>query len=205
LPSPSIFSYIAKSADQMAFMSPAALLNGNVDSEVTVIQEQCAYHTPEPMFLVPTGKAQKRVDVAGRLEEGPNFRVLEYRNVLMLGLYSAQQFNSWPVSMVALSDFPRAYLEDRLAVVAATKLDNSEQKQLTHQYALDSQKLENTVARIERSYDPSSAIGKRCDDGGKTLKTDPHSFKQLRRFEQLDGHIVSVSRRRRNPLRGVAA
>jgi hypothetical protein len=155
LPSPSIFSFVGKSDTKVGFMGPAALLSGSWQPQQQIISEQCRFGTADPMFFVPTEVAQKGWAFAGRLNSGENqFQVNEYRNVLTLGLTGAQQLNTWPVSLVALSDFPRAYLEPRLAMVAGAKLDAADQKRLAQQYIANAARINEAVERLERTYDP---------------------------------------------------
>jgi hypothetical protein len=140
---------------KIAFIGPGALLNDSWPPQQAIIAEQCRFHTADPMFFVPTEMAQKGWVFAGRLNSDEHhFQVNEYRSVLTLGLYGSQQLNTWPVSLIALSDFPRAYLEPRLAMVAGAKLDAAAQEKLQQQYLENAARIEAAVQRLERTYNP---------------------------------------------------
>lgn len=156
VPNPSIFSFVGRSNTKLAFISPGALVDNGWPPQQAIIQEQCIFHTSDPMFLVPTEVAQKGWAFAGRLNpDEHHFQVNEYKSILTLGLYGAQQLNTWPVSLIALSDFPRAYLEPRLAMVAAAKLDAADQKKLQNEYIANAARIEAAVRRLESTYNPA--------------------------------------------------
>ncbi|MHB8383088.1 MAG: hypothetical protein ACYDC3_12215 [Candidatus Binataceae bacterium] len=156
IPSSSIFNIIGKSKTKIAFVGPAALLSDSWPPQQQIINEQCSFHTADPVFFVPTEAAQKGWTFAGRLNpDSHHFQVNEYKSIFTLGLYGSQQLNTWPVSMVALSDFPRAYLEPRLAMLAAAKLDAATQKELAHEFLSDANRIETVVQRLESTYDQS--------------------------------------------------
>jgi hypothetical protein len=155
IPSPSVLDFVGVSKTKIGFMGPGALLSDSWPPQQAIINEQCSFHTADPMFFVPTEAAQKGWAFAGRLNpESHQFQANEYKSLLTLGLYGSQQLNTWPVSMIALSDFPRAYLEPRLAMVAAAKLDAATQKELAHQFVHNADHIETVVQRLESAYDP---------------------------------------------------
>lgn len=155
IPSPSILDFVGISKTKIAFMGPGALLSDSWPPQQEIINEQCSLHTSDPMFFVPTEAAQKGWAFAGRLNpESHHFQANEYKSILTLGLYGSQQLNTWPVSMIALSDFPRAYLEPRLAMLAAAKLDPATQKQIAHRFLSNADHIEAVVQRLESTYDP---------------------------------------------------
>jgi hypothetical protein len=152
LPSPSEFDYVGKSKTEIAFMDPAALLDGT-PIEADVIQRQCAMKTPDPLFFIPSDKVANWT-FAGRVNPDGTFQALDYKNILTFGLTGSEQVGTWPITLVPLSEFPTEYLEQRLQFVAADKIDAGQQKQLAATYIANSQKLEMIVAQLESSYDP---------------------------------------------------
>ncbi len=161
IPNTSIFSFVGLSKTKVAFMGPSALLTDSWQPQEEIINEQCTFHTADPMFLAPTDVAQKGWAFAGRLNpDDHHFQANEYKSVLTLGLYGSQQLNTWPVSLIMLSDFPRAYLEPRLAMVAGAKLDAATQKELVQQYLGNADRINNVVQRLERTYDQREECAK---------------------------------------------
>ena len=57
------------------------------------------------------------------MNQGPTIQALEYKTIFTLGLTGPQQLNAWPVSMVSLSDFPDAYLAERLSFLGKSQPD----------------------------------------------------------------------------------
>src|SRR5262249_46210255 len=103
VPTPSTFQYLTRST-KVLFLSPAALYDDSPMIESIVIQEQCHAKSPDPVFFVPR-QDDSHWHFAGRLDPGDDFRALEYRNWLMLGLAKGNvQFNTWPVELVSLAD-----------------------------------------------------------------------------------------------------
>jgi len=49
---------------------------------------------------------------------------------------------------------PEAYLEQRLTMLANAKLDKPQQDSLAQNYIEDSKRMGETVARLEKSYNP---------------------------------------------------
>jgi exonuclease VII small subunit len=187
MPSPSEFDFVGKSKTEIEFMNPAALLESS-RVEAKVIQEQCAMHTPDPVFFVFDDKLPGWT-FAGRLNPDGTFQVLDYKNALTFGLSGSEQVGTWPVMLVALSDFPKEYLEDRLGFVGTDKIDAAQQKQLTAAYIANSQKLETIVAQLERSYDPVEECVQALKPGfsqldqRETLEANPPRMISLRRGE----------------------
>jgi hypothetical protein len=155
LPSPSVFDYVGKSRVKLAFVNPAALLDGSNWTYAKIVEEQCAFSNPDPPFFIPNENTNGGWTFAGRLNKDDTFQVLTYKNILTLGLMEGtDQLGTWPVKLITLSDFPQEYLNERLAFVNANQLGSSEQHELVSKYMADSQQLEARVAQLERSYDP---------------------------------------------------
>jgi hypothetical protein len=155
MPKPSAFDYVGKSNTEVKFVNPAALLTGSSRVDATVIEEQCMFHSADPLFFVPNEKAEGAWTFAGRMNKDATFQALDYQSIFSLGIgEGAQQVGTWPVKMVALSDFPDEYLQDRLSVVSADKIDGADQHALTTRYIANSERLEQRVAQLEQAYDP---------------------------------------------------
>ena len=147
----------AEPSTKVGLISPAALLAENGQLDVTIIDEQCKFHTPDPPFLIPSDvAAQKGWVFTGRLDDEDHLRevqAMEYRSLFGWG-WPKQQLNSWPLAMTTLSDLPEAYLEQRLTMLANAKLDKPQQDNLAQSYIDDSKTMGETVARLEKSYNP---------------------------------------------------
>jgi hypothetical protein len=162
MPKPSAFDYVGKSSTEVKFVTPAALLTGSSRVDAAVIEEQCEFHSADPLFFVPNEKSESAWTFAGRMNQDGTFQALDYQSIFSLGIgEGAQQVGTWPVKMVALSDFPDQYLQDRLAVVAADKIDGAEQHALTTRYIANSQRLEQHVDQLEQAYDPQEECVRR--------------------------------------------
>jgi hypothetical protein len=154
---PSIFDRLEKST-KVEVVGPPAFLDENVQLDASVINEQCSFHTPDPPFLVPADlPAQQGWVFLGRLnsdeDETREMQALAYSSFFGWG-WSKQQTNTWPLGMTTLSEMPDAYLEPRLAMIVGAKLEKAQQDQLTRESIDDSQKIEEVVGRLERSYNP---------------------------------------------------
>jgi hypothetical protein len=151
---PSLLDVRARST-QIGFLSPAALLAENPSLEGYIISEQCYFRTPDPLFLVPDEDRQINWMFAGRLNQDHNFNAVEYRNILTLGLMQgAVQLSAWPVQLVALSDMPQVFLQDRLPLLPQAKMSSDDTRELEQTYLRQEQRIENVVARLEESYNP---------------------------------------------------
>src|SRR5690242_12687222 len=159
IPPPSLFDQVEKSTP-VGLMSPAALLDGNPRLEADVVSAQCKFRTADPPFFVPKTDSNKDWSFVGRLNdkmdgdrEMREMDAMEYRSFFGFG-WSKQQLNSWPVDMVTLSEMPKVYLDQRLAMLSKVKLDEGQQKDLAARYIDDSQKIQDTVERLEKTYNP---------------------------------------------------
>ena len=160
---PSIFDEMETST-KVAIFSPAALLEGNPRLEMTIVQSQCKFHTADPPFLVPTLTANKGWTFNGRVNQGTvegggdhEAEAMEWRSWLGFG-WPKQQINSWPLSMVTLSDMPRMYLDDRLEMLSQNnyKLNQRQQDALTQQFIEDSQKIHDVTHRLVSTFNPDT-------------------------------------------------
>ena len=158
---PSVFDEIEVST-RLAVFSPDALLDGNGALDATVVNSQCRFRTADPPFLVPTTVANKTWVFTGRLNERQkddtyfgDAQALEYRSWFGFG-WPKEQLNSWPLSMVTLSQMPQAYLEDRLPMLSDPILkDNKAQsEQLLKEYIDNSHQIQSRVEILVSSYDP---------------------------------------------------
>jgi hypothetical protein len=152
IPKPSFFDFVGRST-KIRYLSPASLLADSTLVEAYLIEEQCAFETADPPFMVPRFQDEKGWTFAGRLNQGQTMQALEYRSLLLLGLWGDQQLNAWPVSLILMSDFPEAYLSDRLAMLAAVKLPPEQQKPLADRYIQDADQIRSTVQSVVRAYD----------------------------------------------------
>jgi hypothetical protein len=148
-PGPSLFNVVGRST-KFVFVSPSALLIDSRDVEKTLIQEQCIFHSADPPFLVPAF-SQKWMFV-GRLNQGPTMEALEYKSLLTLGLTGPQQLNTWPVRLVALSDFSDEYLAERLPVVGKAQPDV--RSDILAQYLSDARHIREVSDSIVKTYNP---------------------------------------------------
>jgi hypothetical protein len=149
---------------RLAIFSPAALLDGNIALERTVLASQCRFRTADPPILVPTANANKTWAFNGRIEEAKSksdepaldAEALEYRSWFGLGS-PKQQLNTWPLAMVTLSEMPEQYLEDRIAMLSdhQQQMDKAQMIALTHHYIENSQNLQARVQLLVGSFDPS--------------------------------------------------
>ncbi len=155
MPKPSAFDYVAKSETEVKFVNPASLLTNSSRIDAKVIEEQCRFHSADPLFFIPNAKSEGAWTFAGRMNEDGTFQALDYQSIFSLGIgEGAQQVGTWPIKMVPLSDFPDEYLQDRMAVVATDKIDGAYQHDLTARYIANSQRLEQRVAELEQAYNP---------------------------------------------------
>jgi hypothetical protein len=157
IPPSSIFDE-AEPSTKMALMSPAALLEENGQLDLAIMNEQCKFRSPDPPFLVPSEAAQKGWIFAGRLNDDGKLREMEsmeYRSFFGFG-WSKQQLNSWPLGMTTLSEMPESYLDERLTVLSNAKLAKEQQDSLAQRYVDDSRKIQERVARLEKTYNPEA-------------------------------------------------
>ncbi|HTW87802.1 MAG TPA: hypothetical protein VMD75_07335 [Candidatus Binataceae bacterium] len=152
---PSMFDYTTHST-KVAFLAPAALTAENPVTEAFVVKEQCYFKTADPLFFVPDESQQPNWDFAGRLDATNHFEALEYRSILTLGLTDGNsQLNSWPVELVALSDMPQVFLQQRLAPLTKAKLQSSDEHELAQEYIRQSMTIQRVVNRLETDYNPA--------------------------------------------------
>lgn len=159
VPPASIFDQVEMSSE-LQLIAPSALLQENGRLDQQIIAEQCKYHTPDPPFFVPTVDAHKGWNFIGRLNEQKDgepreMQAMEYRSFWGFG-WPKQQLNSWPVSMVTLSQMPRQYLSERLVMINNSKLNQDQADELTKRYIDDSAKIGDAVKRLESTYNPDS-------------------------------------------------
>jgi hypothetical protein len=161
---PSIIDQVETST-KLAVFSPSAILDGNTSLEQTIVESQCKFRSADPPFLVPNPTANKNWTFNGRINEAEqksqdlvslDAQALEYRSWFGFGV-SKQQLNTWPVSMVTLSEMPREYLEQRLAMLSdhVYQVNQRQQDALTSRYIEDSQKIQDRVQILVSSFDPS--------------------------------------------------
>jgi hypothetical protein len=147
----------------VGLIGPSAFLNENGQLDGTVINEQCSFHTPDPPFLVPEDtSAQKGWIFTGRLNSDNELwemQAMEYRSFFGLG-WPKQQTGTWPLGMTTLSEMPNAYLEPRLEMITSVKLEKAQQDSLAQDYISNSQKIEEVVSRLEKTYNPEECIQK---------------------------------------------
>ena len=155
-PGPSLFNFVGRST-KFVFVSPSALLADSGDVEKSLVQEQCMFHSADPPFLVPTFN-QKWLFV-GQMNQGPTIQALEYRSIFTLGLSGPQQLNSWPVSLVSLSDFSDDYLAERLPVVGKAQPDV--RSDVLAEYIASSKRIRYITDSIIRNYNPQVQCGPR--------------------------------------------
>ena len=115
------------------------------------------FHNADPPFLVPTFN-QKWLFV-GHMNQGPTIQALEYRSIFTLGLSGPQQLNSWPVSLVSLSDFSDDYLAERLPVVGKAQPDV--RSDVLAEYIANSRRIRYITDSIIRNYNPQVQCGPR--------------------------------------------
>ena len=144
-------------------IGPAAFLNENRLLDGTVIFEQCSFHTSDPPFLVPADtSAQKGWMFTGRLnsdDQLQEMQAMEYRSFFGLG-WPKQQTSTWPLDLTTLSEMPNVYLEQRLEMIDGAKLEKAQQDNLAQSYISNSQKIEEVVSRLEKTYNPEECIQK---------------------------------------------
>jgi hypothetical protein len=155
-PGPSLFNFVGRST-KFVFVSPSALLADSSNVEKSLVQEQCMFHNADPPFLVPTFN-QKWLFV-GHMNQGPTIQALEYRSIFTLGLSGPQQLNSWPVSLVSLSDFSDDYLAERLPVVGKAQPDV--RSDVLAEYIANSKRIRYITDSIIRNYNPQVQCGPR--------------------------------------------
>ena len=153
-----------ETSTKLAIFAPAALLDSNPRLEQTIIESQCKFHTADPPFLAPTLTANKGWTFNGRVNQGKvedggeqEAEALEWRSWFGFG-WPKQQINSWPLSMVTLSDMPRMYLDDRLQMLGQNnyKLNQRQQDALTQQFIADSQKIREVTHRLVSTFNPDT-------------------------------------------------
>jgi len=159
VPNPSIFDYAGRDI-KVPYVSPAALLDDSLTLEANILEQQCRFRTPDPLFLVPVSSSAMMFD--GRLNEERTFQVLSYKTMLLLGLSpGSQQLTRWPVRLAALAEMPRLFLEERLNLAANAKLDLAQQQALAKEFIDDSKKIQATVERLEKTFNPLRQCGLR--------------------------------------------
>lgn len=159
---PSIIDQVETST-KLSMFSPAALLDGNTSLDQTVVESQCEFRTADPPFLVPTTVANKNWTFNGRVNEGQSdhaigqdAQALEYRSWFGFG-WPKQQLNTWPVSMVTLSEMPKEYLDDRLTMLSdhTYQVSKAQTDALTKDYIDDARKIQDRVQILVSAFDPS--------------------------------------------------
>ncbi len=157
---PSILDQVEPST-KLAMFSPSALLDGSASMDRIIVQSQCEFRTADPPFLVPTAVANKNWTFPGRVEQakthfGDDAEALEYRSWFGFGA-AKQQLNSWPVSMVTLSEMPKAYLDDRLTMLSdhTYQVNKAQTDALTADYINESHKIQDRVQILVSSFDPT--------------------------------------------------
>ena len=158
---PSIIDEVEPST-RLAMFSPSALLDGSASMDRIIVDSQCRFRSADPPFLVPTSVANKNWTFTGRIEKanakqpGEDAQALEYRSWFGFGS-GKQQLNSWPVSMVTLSEMPKAYLDDRLTMLSdhTYQVNKAQTDALTTGYINDSQKIQDRVQILVSSFDPA--------------------------------------------------
>jgi hypothetical protein len=149
-PGPSLFNFVGKST-KFIFVSPSALLADSPQIENSLMREQCMFHSADPPFLVPSFN-QKWLFV-GRMNQGPTIQALEYKTIFTLGLTGPQQLNAWPVSMVSLSDFPDAYLAERVSFLGNSQPDV--RSDVLSEYIGNSRHIKAVSDQLIKNYNPS--------------------------------------------------
>jgi len=158
---PSIIDEVETST-KLAMFSPAALLDGSAVLDATRVDSQCRFRSADPPFLVPTTTANKNWTFNGRVNEGKSdhpvgrdAQVLEYRSWFGFG-WPKQQLNTWPVSMMTLSEMPKEYLDDRLAMLSdhTYQVNKTQTDALTKDYIDDSRKIQERVQILVSSFNP---------------------------------------------------
>lgn len=147
---------------KLAMFSPSALLDGSTSLDQTIVQSQCDFRTADPPFLVPTTTANKNWTFTGRVEKsktsdtGLDAQSLEYRSWFGFGT-SKQQLNSWPVSMVTLSEMPKEYLDDRLTMLSdhTYQVNKAQTDALAADYINNAHKIQDRVQILVASFDPT--------------------------------------------------
>lgn len=158
-PATSMFDEVELSS-QFQVIAPSALLEENGWLDQQILAEQCKYATPDPPFMVPTIDAQKGWSFIGRLNEKQDgetqeMQALEYRSFWGFG-WPKQQLNSWPVSVVTLSQMPREYLAERMEMINNSKLSQDQIDELGRQYIANAGEIDGRVRRLERTYNPET-------------------------------------------------
>ncbi len=147
---------------KLAMFSPAALLDGSTSLDRIIVQSQCDFRTADPPFLVPTPAANKSWTFTGRVEKskaadaGLDAQSLEYRSWFGFGA-SKQQLNSWPVSMVTLSEMPKEYLDDRLTMLSdhTYQVNKAQTDALAADYINNAHQIQDRVQILVASFDPA--------------------------------------------------
>src|SRR5205814_400930 len=71
-----------------------------------------------------------------------------------------QQLNTWPVSLVTLSQLPDIYLHDNLAALAqfqnGPKLNERQQDAVTRGFIDNAARIQESVKRLEVSFNPDT-------------------------------------------------
>ncbi len=158
-PATSMFDEVELSS-QLQVIAPSAFLEETGWLDQQIVAEQCKYATPDPPFMVPTTDAQKGWSFIGRLNEKKDgqtqeMQALEYRSFWGFG-WPKQQLNSWPVSVVTLSQMPKEYLSERLEMINNSKLSQDQIDQLGKQYIANAGEIDDRVKRLESTYNPDT-------------------------------------------------
>ncbi len=152
VPSPSRFDYASRDVE-IPYVSPTALLDDSLALEAMILQEQCRFQTPDPLFLVPVWANPFMFN--GRMEADQNMRVLSYRSMLSLGLVKGtQQLNTWPVRFATLSDMPSLFLLEQIDLSSSAKLTPDQQQALTRETIENTRRIQMTVERLEKAFNP---------------------------------------------------
>ncbi len=158
-PATSIFDEVELSS-QLQVVAPSAFLGETGWLDQQIVAEQCKYGTPDPPFMVPTVDAQKGWSFIGRMNEHKDgetqeMQALEYRSFWGFG-WPKQQLNSWPVSVVTLSQMPKAYMQQRMELINNSRLNQDQIDELGKEYIADAGTIGDRVKRLESTYNPDS-------------------------------------------------
>jgi hypothetical protein len=160
---PSLLDQVEPST-RLAIFSPASLLDENASLEQTVVASQCRFRTADPPFLVPNPNSDKAWTFYGRVDEAraadgqpaTDAQALEYRSWFGFGT-PKQQINTWPLTMVALSQMPAQYLNERMVMLTdhQQQIDKDDTNALAHQYIENSRNIQRRVQLLVNTFDPS--------------------------------------------------
>lgn len=148
----SVTQYVARSTKIM-FLSPQALLFNSPITRSFIVSEQCRFHTPDPVFMVPA--YDQPWDFAGRLDKAPHLQALQFKSWLTLGLGGgSEQLNTWPVQLVALGQMPEAYVGGNLTALSKAKLPSGDETEAVQTVLARASKIEQIVSQLEYDYSP---------------------------------------------------